>query len=164
MDWPIIGTIKSGFNAVRGIIDDVDTSDEERAKALAKLEQIQNDATARAQKHAETMLKLRTDTIRSEAESEDPWTSRARPMFMYVMYLVIVVNVLVAPTVGVFYPDQMSLYFTHIGKGFKAIPGEVWATFTAGYLGYAGFRTYEKKAGVAGKGKNVINRLKKSLE
>jgi hypothetical protein len=93
-------------------------------------------------------LTARMGVIRAEAQSKDPWTSRARPSFMYVIYLVILVNCVIAPFASIFFPDATGVYFQNIAQGFDAIPGEVWATFTAGYLGYTGARTYEKNRGV----------------
>jgi hypothetical protein len=90
-------------------------------------------------------LATRMNAITKEAESDDPWTSRARPMFLYVFYVVILMLVLVAPFVGIFFPDQMEQFFTNVGRGFDAIPEELWWTFSAGYLGYAGLRTVEKR-------------------
>ena len=34
-------------------------------------------------------------------------------------------------------------------QGFAAIPEPLWWTFTTGYLGYTGARTYEKRIGVS---------------
>jgi hypothetical protein len=93
-------------------------------------------------------LEARMGAIKAEAQSKDPWTSRARPSFMYVIYLVILVNCVIAPFASIFFPDATGVYFQNIAQGFDAIPGEVWATFTAGYLGYTGARTYEKNRGV----------------
>lgn len=90
-------------------------------------------------------LDARMAAIVSEAQSSDPWTSRARPTFMYVFYVVILGLVLLAPAIGVFAPEGMARFFENVAKGFQAIPDALWATFTAGYLGYAGLRTYEKK-------------------
>ena len=90
-------------------------------------------------------LATRMNAITKEAESSDPWTSRARPAFLYVFYMVILALVLVAPLVGIFFPDQMELFFINVGRGFDAIPEELWWTFSAGYLGYAGLRTVEKR-------------------
>lgn len=87
--------------------------------------------------------------ITTEGGSSDPWTSRARPTFMYVFYGVIVALVIVAPAIGVFWPSQMKAFFDNVGAGFRAIPEAMWATFTAGYLGYAGARAVEKIKGVA---------------
>jgi hypothetical protein len=94
-------------------------------------------------------LDSRMAAINAEANSADPWTSRARPTFLYVFYVLILALVLVAPILGVFFPAQMQAFFANVGAGFKAIPGELWATFTAGYIGYAGFRTVEKIKGAA---------------
>lgn len=93
-------------------------------------------------------LESRYAAITSEAQSPDPWTSRARPSFMYVFYLIMLALVLVAPVIGVFWPERMAVFFSNVGVGFGAIPEPMWWTFTAGYLGYTGARTYEKKVKV----------------
>lgn len=90
-------------------------------------------------------LSKRMSAIQSEAESDDPWTSRARPTFLYVFYAVIISLVIVAPVIGVAFPEQMNAFFSNVKLGFEAIPDELWMTFSAGYLGYTGFRTIEKK-------------------
>lgn len=82
--------------------------------------------------------------IMAEAQSSDPWTSRARPAFLYVFYIILGVMVMVAPMIGLVFPDKMDLFFINVSKGFHAIPEEVWWTFTTGYLGYSGMRTVEK--------------------
>ena len=89
-------------------------------------------------------LKTKMSAIIMEAKSLDPWTSRARPSFLYVMYLLIIVNGVLAPFAGIFAPEAMALYFTNLGKGLNAIPESVWALFGAGYLGYVGAREYGK--------------------
>ena len=82
-------------------------------------------------------LEVSMSAILAEAESDDPWTSRWRPMFAYVFYIVILSLVVVAPLVGVFFPEHMKLFFANVALGFEAIPGEMWATFTAGSGGPA---------------------------
>jgi hypothetical protein len=86
--------------------------------------------------------------ILAEAQSADPWTSRARPMFLYVMYIMI----LSAIPMGVLYafrPD-IALAVAHGAKAWlDAIPEEMWWLFGAGYLGYAGVRMVEKGKGAA---------------
>tara|TARA_B100001559_G_scaffold316742_1_gene320749 strand:+ start:1234 stop:1656 length:423 start_codon:yes stop_codon:yes gene_type:complete len=94
-------------------------------------------------------LETRMSAIVAEASSVDPWTSRARPSFLYVFYFVILSLTVVAPVIGVFNPLGMDLFFANVGKGFAALPEELWWTFSAGYLGYAGARTFEKRKGVA---------------
>ncbi|PHS23530.1 MAG: hypothetical protein COA83_09695 [Methylophaga sp.] len=94
-------------------------------------------------------LETRMSAILAEANSSDPWTSRARPTFMYLFYLVLLILVIIAPFVGIFHPDAMTQFYTNVSLGFKAIPEAMWWTFTTGFLGYAGARTYEKTKGVA---------------
>ena len=43
----------------------------------------------------------------------------------------------------------MQAFFANVAAGFEAIPGELWMTFAAGYLGYTGFRSFEKVKGRA---------------
>lgn len=117
------------------------------------------DPTIRAQKQIELLqmqqhgelkeLETRMSAILAEANSTDPWTSRARPSFLYVFYAIILCMTVIAPVIGVFHPQAMDSFFTNVGKGFAAIPEELWWTFGAGYLGYAGARTIEKRKGVA---------------
>lgn len=116
--------------------------DKEAANA-AKLELVklqQNGELAEMEKAYSAIL--------AEANSADRWTSRARPSFMYVFYVILGVMILVGPLVGVFMPQQMEAFYSNVGKGFAAIPEELWWTFTAGYLGYTGARTFEKRKGV----------------
>lgn len=83
----------------------------------------------------------------AEASSQDKWTSRARPSFMYVFYFLLISLVIVAPFIGVFFPAQMTQFYVNVAAGFKAVPDAMWATFAAGYLGYVGARQYGKVKG-----------------
>ena len=91
--------------------------------------------------------KGRMSVLVAEASSTDPWTSRARPAFMYVFYAVIIVLVMIAPFVGVFYPAQMQQFYTNVAAGFTAIPDIMWQTFAVGYIGYSAARSYDKMKG-----------------
>lgn len=84
----------------------------------------------------------------AEASSQDKWTSRARPSFMYVFYFILIALVFMAPLVGVFFPGQMDQFYRNVAAGFAAVPEAMWWTFTAGYLGYTGVRSYEKTKNV----------------
>ena len=92
-------------------------------------------------------VKLQLSAIISDSQSSDPWTSRARPSFMYLFYLVLFCLVLVAPFAGIFFPLQMNNFFVNVASGFKAIPEAMWWTFTTGYLGYTAARQYGKTKG-----------------
>ena len=120
------------------VIDRMFPDPEEKARAKQELTKLEQEGELE-------QMSVRLSAILAEAKSDDPWTSRARPSFMYVFYLVILSLVIVAPLVGVIYPEQMILFFDNVSKGFTAIPEELWATFTAGYLGYGAMRSYDKK-------------------
>lgn len=96
-------------------------------------------------------LEERMKAIVTEASSNDPWTSRARPSFMYVMYLMI----LAAIPMGflfAFKPDVAMAVTAGVKNWLQAIPEEMWWLFGAGYLGYTTSRGYEKiKGGGSGK-------------
>lgn len=89
-------------------------------------------------------IELSLGAILAEANSDDKWTSRARPSFLYVFYVVLVCLVLLAPVVGIFQPAGMTLFYSNVTMGFNAIPEPLWWTFTTGYLGYTGAREYGK--------------------
>ena len=126
------------FEIGKKLIDKLIPDPEQKAKAELEL--------LRMEREGETqVLAARMQAIVAEASSADPWTSRARPSFLYVFYCVILSLTMVAPIMGIFFPQAMELFFGNVGKGFTAIPEELWWTFTAGYLGYAGFRTFEKR-------------------
>ncbi len=80
----------------------------------------------------------------AEASSQDKWTSRARPSFMYVFYALLISLIIIAPIIGVFFPAEMAQFYVNVKAGFEAVPEAMWWTFSAGYLGYAGVRGFEK--------------------
>ena len=80
MPWETL--IEVGGN----LIDELFTSDEEREEAKLKLMALKQQG-----KLQEAEIKL--SAIIAEANSKDPWTSRARPTFMYVIYLLILSSI-----------------------------------------------------------------------
>lgn len=88
-------------------------------------------------------LEVRMSAIVMEAQSKDPWTSRARPSFLYVMYAMILAAVpmgicsAISPSTAVAVADGMQAWLS-------AIPTEMWTLFGVGYLGYTGARTWDK--------------------
>lgn len=119
------------------IIDRVLPDEAAKAQAQIELAKMQLDGDLQR-------LTVSMSAINQEAASPDPWTSRARPAFLYVFYVILGVMVIVAPLLGLKFPELMELYYINVTKGFHAIPEEVWWTFTTGYLGYGGLRTLEK--------------------
>ena len=109
----------------------------ERAVAEAKLQQAQIDGDLRK-------IERQLSAIVMEAQSTDRWTSRARPGFMYVVYIYL----LSAIPFGVLFaiePTRALAVTNGISAFLAAIPSEMWTLFGAGYLGYTGARTLEKR-------------------
>lgn len=127
---------------IGGVIDKLIPDPAAKAKAQLELAVMQQNGELKE-------LETRMSAILAEANSADPWTSRARPSFMYVFYFIIIMMTVVLPIVGIFNPEAMMQFYQHSAAGFEAIPEELWWTFTAGYLGYSSARTFEKRKGVA---------------
>lgn len=86
-----------------------------------------------AQRLADTDLsKSGLEVAKAEAASNDPWTSRARPMIIYFFLVLLAVCVMVALVSGV-YPSYGVNFGTALKFGLGAIPSELWQTF--GFLG-----------------------------
>ena len=93
-------------------------------------------------------LEIRMSAIIAEAKSADPWTSRARPSFLYVMYILILAAIPMG-ILSVFRPDMA----VQIAEGMKAwlaaVPTELWTVFCIGYTGYTVARSaWDKRKGV----------------
>lgn len=93
-------------------------------------------------------LKTSISAILAEANSADPWTSRARPTFMYVMYIMILASIPIG-IVTIFRPDMAAAVANGMKMWLAAIPESMWALFGVGYVGYTGARSYEKSKGVS---------------
>ena len=94
--------------------------------------------------------KQQLSAILAEAQSSDKWTSRARPAFLYLMYLLILLCV-VGALVGIWFPAQVAQAATNIGALLSAIPESLWWLFGSGYLGYTGARSFDKWRSASGK-------------
>lgn len=77
----------------------------------------------------------------------DPWTSRARPSFLYMMYALILWSIplgliaVVSPRIALGIANAMTAYL-------RGIPEELYALFGTGYLGYTAARAWGKVKGV----------------
>jgi hypothetical protein len=137
---PIASVVTGVAKPLFDLIDNLFTSDEERENAKLALMTQQGQ-----QKLAETAQQM--SAILAEAQSADPWTSRARPSFLYVMY-VLVLTSLPMGCLFAFKPEVANAIAVGFGQWLNAIPESMWALFGAGYLGYTGARTWEKGKGL----------------
>lgn len=131
------------FDALLGplvtIIDKVIPDRAARDKAKLELLQLQG-----SQALAEVQARL--SAIVAEASSADPWTSRARPGFLYVMYALLL-WALPMGLLGAFSPDKAQAIAHGINAYLAGLPEPLYALFGTGYLGYTAARQWGKIAG-----------------
>jgi hypothetical protein len=93
-------------------------------------------------------VRIAMSAILAEANSSDPWTSRARPSFLYVVYTLLLFG-LPMGVLSAFAPNAAQA----VAAGFKAwlaaIPPELYILFGTVMTGYGISRTVEKVKGVA---------------
>lgn len=133
---PLLDTI---LGPITSIVDKIIPDKEARDKAKLELIKLQG-----SQELAE--IQARLSAIVAEANSHDPWTSRARPSFLYVMYALI----LFALPMGLLAAVRPEMALA-IGAGMNAylggLPDPLYALFGTGYLGYTAARQWGKVAG-----------------
>jgi len=122
------------------IIDRVIPDKAARDKAKLELLDLQNT------QELET-IKARLGAIVAEAQSPDPWTSRARPSFLYVMYAMILFS-LPMGVLACFDPRAAKALGEGITAYLNALPEPLYALFGTGYLGYTVARQWGKVKGV----------------
>jgi hypothetical protein len=133
---PIIDSL---IAPIAGLIDKI--IPDPRARDAAKLELLK----LQGSQDMET-LRTQLSAIVAEAQSADPWTSRARPSFLYVMYTMILWSIpmgliaAVQPRIATNVAAGMTAYLA-------AIPESMWALFGTGYLGYTAARSWGKARG-----------------
>ena len=135
-----MAVLESLIGPIASLIDKLIPDKEARARA--KLELLRLEGT----QELET-VKARLSAVLAEAESPDPWTSRARPAFLYVIYTLILwalpMGVLAAfsPGTAKDIADGMNAYLS-------GLPEPLYALFGTGYLGYTAARQWGKVKGV----------------
>lgn len=94
------------------------------------------------------LIEKQLSAIIAEAQSTDPWTSRARPSFMYVMYALILWCIPMG-ILAAFKPETATAITAGMTAYLSAIPEALYGLFGVGYLGYAASRSYDKGRGAA---------------
>jgi hypothetical protein len=125
---------------VSKLLDKIIPDPEARDRAKLELIRLQGDQEMQT-------IGAQMEAIVAEAQSPDPWTSRARPSFLYVMYTLI----LWAIPMGLIAAADPKLAL-NIGGGMtsylRGLPDELYTLFGTGYLGYTAARTWGKVKGV----------------
>ena len=132
--------LESLIGPVTSNLDKIIPAKEARAKAqleLLKLEGTQEMA----------LIEARLQAIVAEAQSTDPWTSRARSSFLYVMY-VLILTALPMGLLSAFNPGAAKDIAHGMNAYLGGLPDPLYALFGTGYLGYTAARQWGKIKGV----------------
>ena len=125
---------------IASIIDKIIPDKEARAKAKLELLKLEGSQDMK-------MIEARLSAIVAEAQSADPWTSRARPSFLYVMYALILFAVPMG-VIAAFDPTTARAIGEGMTAYLAALPEPLYALFGTGYLGYTAARQWGKVKGV----------------
>lgn len=123
-----------------GLIDKI--IPDPRAREAAKLELLKLQGTQEMER-----LRVHLSAILAEAQSHDPWTSRARPGFLYVMYALFLWAIPMG-VVAAISPHTADAIGAGITGYLRALPDELYTLFGTGYLGYSAMRQWGKIKGV----------------
>ena len=136
MPIPLLDTI---IGPITRIIDKVIL--DPKARDEAKLELLKLQGSQEMQ-----LLQTQLSAIVAEANSTDPWTSRARPSFLYVMY-VMILWALRMGLIAAFRPDAAASIASGMNAYLNGLPEPLYALFGTGYLGYTAARQWRKIKG-----------------
>ena len=134
--------IESLAGPLASIIDKI--IPDKAARERAKLELLKLEGSQELEN-----IQARLSAIVAEAGSNDPWTSRARPSFLYVMYAIIL-WALPMGLIAAFRPEAARDIAAGMNSYLNGLPEPLYALFGAGYLGYTAARQWGKLKGVDG--------------
>jgi hypothetical protein len=134
---PILASL---VEPIASIIDKV--IPDKAARDKAKLDLLALQGTQEMQQ-----IQTQLSAIVAEANSRDPWTSRARPSFLYVMY-VMILWALPMGVLSAFRPDTARDIASGMNAYLAGLPEPLYALFGTGYLGYTAMRQWGKIKGV----------------
>lgn len=133
-------TISSIFTIGGKLIDKLFPDPEQRAKAQLELLKMQQAGELEG-------VKVQLSAIIAEAQSADPWTSRARPSFLYVVYILILAAIPMG-VLSVFNSGAAEQVTIGFKAWLSAIPEPILVLFGTVMTGYVVGRSYEKGRGI----------------
>jgi hypothetical protein len=132
--------IEGLIGPIAKLIDKIIPDPEARARAKLELLQLEGSQEMEA-------IRTQMTAIVAEANSADPWTSRARPSFLYVMYALLLWAIPMGLIAAV-QPATASAIAGGMNAYLGGLPEPLYALFGTGYLGYTAARTWGKVKGV----------------
>mgnify|MGYP000150001335 FL=1 len=91
-------------------------------------------------------LRTQLSAVLAEAQSADPWTSRARPSFLYVIYIMLLWSIPMGLIAAVA-PDKAANIALGMNACLNGLPEPLYALFGTGYLGHTAARQWGKSRG-----------------
>ena len=122
------------------IIDKIIPDKAEREKAKLELLKLEGSQEMEA-------VKTQLSAILSESQSADPWTSRARPSFLYVIYVMLLWAIPMG-LIAAIRPEAALSIANGMNAYLNSLPEPLYALFGTGYLGYTAARQWGKIKGV----------------
>lgn len=131
----------SGLFAVGGkLIDRLFPDPAQRDQAKLELIKMERDGEL-------DLIKTQMSAILAEAQSADPWTSRARPSFLYVVYILLLWSIPMG-ILTIFNPSAAAQLTEGFRAWLDAIPEPILTLFGTVMLGYVVGRSWEKTKGI----------------
>ncbi len=132
-------TLSSIFGIGSKIIDKIFPDPAQKAQAQLELLKMQQAGDL-------DEIKVQLSAIIAEAQSTDPWTSRARPSFLYVVYVLLLWSIPMG-VLTIFKPEAAAAFTLGFKAWMSAIPEPVLTLFGVVMTGYVAGRSWEKVRG-----------------
>jgi AcrR family transcriptional regulator len=139
MEGRTMAFIDGIIGPVAGLLDKL--IPDPRAREAAKLELLRLEGT-----HELERIKTQMAAVLAEAGSADPWTSRARPSFLYVMYALLLWSIPMG-LIAAAQPQMADAIARGMNAYLAGLPEPLYALFGTGYLGYTVAREWGKAKG-----------------
>ena len=124
---------------VAGLLDKI--IPDPKAREAAKLELLRLEGTQELER-----VKAQMGAVLAEANAADPWTSRARPSFLYVMYALLLWSIPMG-LIAAIRPEAARAIAAGMNAYLNGLPEPLYALFGTGYLGYTVAREWGKARG-----------------
>ncbi len=131
-----MGIIDVVIGPIAGILDKI--IPDPKARDAAKLELLKLEGSQDMDR-----IKVQIAAVLAEAQSTDPWTSRARPSFLYVMYALLLWAIPMGLIAAV-RPGAAEAIAKGMNAYLSGLPEPLYALFGTGYLGYTVAREWGK--------------------
>lgn len=128
--------VSAGLRIIDKVIPDA------AARDAAKLELLKQQQAGSLEE-----IKISLSAIIAEAQSADPWTSRARPSFLYVVYILLLWSIPMG-VLAVLNPVAADNFTLGFKSWLAALPEPILALFGTVMTGYVLGRSWEKTKGI----------------